>query len=130
MSGLDTMKICAVALLAALCFSVVRRVYSGFDVPLKVTASVVFFGLVIGLASPLFSYIAELVEGSALAEWQGVLFGAFGVSLMSHTTAELCRECGENSVAGFAELAGKVEILLLCLPLVKALLEEVEALVG
>ena len=130
MTGLDTMKICAVALLASLCFSVVRRVYSGFDVPLKVTASVVFFGLVLGLASPLFIYVSELVSSSELAEWQGVLFGAFGVALMSHVTAELCRECGENSVAGFAELAGKVEILLLCLPLVKALLEEVEGLVG
>ena len=130
MTGLDTMKICAIALLASLCFSVVRRVYSGFDVPLKVTASVVFFGLVLGLASPLFSYLSHLVSSSELNEWQGVLFGAFGVALMSHTTAELCRECGENSVAGFAELAGKVEILLLCLPLVKALLEEVENLVG
>lgn len=130
MTGFDTMKICAIALLASLCFSVVRRVYSGFDVPLKVTASVVFFGLVLGLASPLFSYISELVSSSELGEWQGVLFGAFGVALMSHTTAELCRDCGENSVAGFAELAGKVEILLLCLPLVKALLEEVENLVG
>ena len=130
MTGLDTLKICAVALITVFCFSVVRRVNSGFDMPLKLTASVVFFGMVTGVALPLFSYIGELVAQSELGEWQGLLFGAFGIALLSHITAELCRECGEASIGGYVELVAKVEILILCLPLVKELLGEVERLVG
>lgn len=130
MIGLDTLKICAVALLAAFCFSVVRRVNSGFDMPLKVTAAVVFFGVILAVAVPLFTYISELVGNSELVEWQGILFGAFGVALLSHLTAEICRECGEAAIGGYVELAGKAEILILCLPLVKELLAEVENLVG
>ena len=130
MTGLDTLKICAVALIAVFCFSVVRRVNSGFDMPLKLTASVVFFGMVTAVAIPLFSYIGELVAQSELGEWQGLLFGAFGIALLSHITAELCRECGEASIGGYVELVAKVEILILCLPLVKELLGEVERLVG
>lgn len=130
MTGLDTLKICAVALIAVFCFSVVRRVNSGFDMPLKLTASVVFFGMVTAVALPLFSYIGELVAQSELGEWQGLLFGAFGIALLSHITAELCRECGEASIGGYVELVAKVEILILCLPLVKELLGEVERLVG
>ena len=129
MMGLDTLKICAVALLAVFCFSVVKRVNSSFDMPLKVTAAVVFFGIALAVAVPLFAYISELVAGSGLYEWQEILIGAFGIALMSHITAELCRECGEGSIGGYVELVGKVEILLLCLPLVKELLEEVERLV-
>lgn len=130
MIGLDTLKICAVALLAVFCFSVVRRVNSGFDMPLKVTAAVVFFGVVLAIALPLFSYVSELVGNSELVEWQGILFGAFGVALLSHLTAEICRECGEAAIGGYVELAAKAEILILCLPLVKELLAEVENLVG
>lgn len=130
MMGLDTLRICAVALLAAFCFSVVRRVNSSFDMPLKVTAAVVFFGIILAFAVPLFTYVSELVGNSALGEWQGLLFGAFGVALLSHLTAEICRECGEASIGGYVELAGKAEILVLCLPLVKELLAEVENLVG
>ena len=129
MNGLESLKICAALLVAALCFSVVKRVYSGFDVPMKVSATAVFFGAVLALAAPLFSYISSLISDSELGDWQGLLFGAFGIALASHVTAELCRDCGENSLAGFAELAGKVEILALCLPLVKAILEEVKSLV-
>ena len=130
MTGLGALKICAAILVGAICFSVVKKVYSGFELPMKITATVVFFGAVLALAVPLFSYVGTLMSGSSLADWQTLLFGAFGTALVSHVTAELCRDCGENSLAGFAELAGKVEILVLCLPLVKAVLEEVEALVG
>ena len=130
MTGLGALKICAAILVGAICFSVVKKVYSGFDLPMKITATAVFFGAVLALAVPLFSYVGTLMSGSALSDWQSLLFGAFGTALVSHVTAEICRDCGENSLAGFAELAGKVEILVLCLPLVKTILEEVEALVG
>lgn len=130
MMGLDTVKICAMALLTAVCFAVVRKVNPSFDMPLRISAVAVFFGLVLSLAAPLFLYLSELVDASPLSSWQGVLFGALGIALLCHTAAELCRECGETSVAGFVELAGKVEILLLCLPLVKEIIGEVERLVG
>ena len=130
MIGLDSFRICAAALLAALCFSVVRRVNSGFDMPMRLTAAAVFLGVILAMSAPLFSYVRELVELSPLSEWQGILFGAFGIAFLSHVTAEICKECGESSVAGFVELAGKTEILILCLPLVKELLAEVEGLVG
>ena len=125
----DTLRICAAALLAVICFSVVRKVNSGFDMPLKVTAAVVFFGVIIAATIPLFAYLSELVKNSALGTWQGILFGAFGIALLSHLTAEICRECGEGAIGGYVELAGKAEILILCLPLVKELLAEVEGLV-
>ena len=126
--GLDTVKICAVALLAAFCFSVVRKINSGFDVPLKLTAAVTFFGLTVALSVPLFKYISSLVENSELALWRGIIFGAFGIAFLSHITAEICRECGEAAIGSYVELAGKLEILVLCLPLVKELLSEVEGL--
>ena len=130
MIGLDAVRICGVALLATFCFAVVRRVNSGFDMPLKLTAAVTFFGGVIALSIPLFDYLSELVEKSGLGAWQTVIFGAVGVSVLTHVTAEICRECGEGGLGGYAELAGKVEILVLCLPLIKELLAEVEELVA
>lgn len=130
MIGLDTVKICAAAILAALCFSAVRKINQGFDVPLRLTAAVVLMGTVMAIALPVFSYLSQLVEKSELGGHRGIIFGALGISLLSHVTAELCRECGEGSIGGYIELAGKVEILILCLPLIEELLAEVEGLVG
>ena len=107
-----------------------RKINQGFDVPLRLTAAVVLMGTVMALALPVFSYLSQLVEKSELGGHRGIIFGALGISLLSHVTAELCRECGEGSIGGYIELAGKVEILILCLPLIEELLAEVEGLVG
>lgn len=129
MTGLDTVRICAVALLAVFCFSVVKKINSGFELPLKATAAVVFFGIVLSVSLPLFSYASELIANSELGEWSSLLLGAFGIALLSHLTSEICRDCGEPSIGSYVELVGKAEILLLCLPLIKELLMEVEKLV-
>ena len=130
MISLDSFKICAAALVAAICFFVVRRVNASFDIPMRLAAAVVFWGVVLGISLPVFSYLSELVCASELNEWQGIIFGAVGIAMLSHAAAELCRDCGEGGLAGFVELAGKMEILLLCLPLVKELVLEVQRLVG
>ena len=127
---MDTVKICGMAILAAVCVLTVKRVNSAFDMPIRIAVTVVFFGFVTALSLPLFGYLEELVSSSELSEWQGVLFGAVGIAFVTHLTAEICRESGEGTLSGYVELVGKIEILLLCLPLIGKLLEEVEGLVG
>lgn len=126
----DSMRICASALLAVFCFAAVKRVNPNFDMPMRLVATVVFLGMTVTVASPVFSYISEMIAKTELEEWRGVLFGAVGIALLTHVTAELCRECGEGSIGGYVELVGKLEILILCLPLVQELLEEVKNLVA
>ena len=129
MTGVDSLKIFGVALIAAICFFVVKRVNPGFEVPMRLVSSVLLLGVVIGAMRPLFSYVSGLIAGSELDKWQGILFSAMGVAFLSHVSAELCRDCGEAGIGGYCELIGKVEILLLCLPLINELLSEVEGLV-
>ena len=130
MNGAELFKLCGAAILGALCVSVVKRVSPSFESPLKLALSAVFLGAAVGSAIPLFEYLSGLIDKSPLSSFRGLLFSAFGAALLCHLTAEICRECGEGGVAGFAELAGKIEILILCLPLVKEILSEVEALVA
>ena len=54
-----------------------------------------------------------------------ILFRALGIATLTHITAELCRDCGESTLAGGVEMLGKLEILTLCLPLIAAVLETV-----
>jgi hypothetical protein len=42
--------------------------------------------------------------------------------LLTQLCADLCRQSGEASLAGGVALAGKAELLLLCLPLLKELI--------
>lgn len=46
-----------------------------------------------------------------------ILVKSLGVCLLVQFTADVCRDAGENGLAARAELAGKVALLLLALPL-------------
>ena len=98
---MDTVKICGMAILAAICVLAVKRVNTSFDMPLRIAVTVVFFGFVTALSLPLFGYLKELISSSELSEWQEVLFGAVGIAFVTHLTAEICRESGEGTLSGY-----------------------------
>ena len=59
----------------------------------------------------------------AFSEVTAVLVKALGISYISGITHEICSSAGESSLAFAADLAGKTEILLLCIPLISSLLQ-------
>ena len=69
------------------------------------------------------SAIAEFSEGTELFEYVIVLQKALGIGYITTITANICRDANESSLALALEFAGKVQILLLSLPLVSSLLE-------
>ena len=52
-----------------------------------------------------------------------VMLKVIGVAYLAQFASDLCRDAGEGAVAGKVELAGRVLILALCLPVFAAILE-------
>ena len=52
-----------------------------------------------------------------------VIFKVLAVAYITDLTAQLCRDAGESAVGGKVELAGKVIIFYLALPILSAILE-------
>lgn len=122
---MDTWKICGLALLTVVVFSVVRGWGRDFEVPMKLAAAVVFLGLLMGLARPLLVWVRQMLETGAVSEYAELLLGALGIAVVTGVCADVCRECREPTVASYVEMAGRLEILMLCIPLIKEILETV-----
>ena len=127
---MDTWKICGLALICVVAFSVVRGFGKDFEVPMKLSAAVVFLGLLIGIAAPLLSWVREILSAGAVSEYAELLLGALGIAVVTGVCADICRECREPTVASYVEMAGRLEILILCIPLIKEILETVGELPG
>lgn len=65
---------------------------------------------------------------SELGMYIETMLKAFGVALISHLCAEVCRECKSAALADAVIFAGKLELLLLCLPLITKILKSTAAL--
>lgn len=122
---MDTWKICGLALICVVAFSVVRQWGRDFEVPMKLSAAVVFLGLLVGISVPLLGWIREMLSVGAVSEYAELLLGALGIAVVTGVCADVCRECKEPTVASYVEMAGRLEILILCIPLIKEILETV-----
>ena len=86
------------------------------------------FGVSLGRASPLFSYLSELAERYAVSGIFATLWKGAGIALAASLASLLCREAKEEGIAEGLEFFGKVELLLLSLPALSELLSLVETL--
>ena len=52
-----------------------------------------------------------------------VMMKVIGIAYLAQFASDLCRDAGEGAVAGKVELAGRMLILALCIPVLAAILE-------
>lgn len=127
---MDTVKICALGILVTVILVVVRQWNPSFDLPMKLAVALLFSGILFGIARPLIAYFRSMIDETAAAPYSTILMGALGVAVLTETIGTICRECRENAVAGYVELAGRLEILLLSLPLIEEILKSVRGMLG
>ena len=113
------LRYCGAALIALAAVLALRGQKSEFAGLVSLAAGVILFGAAAGNFLPALRELVLLLESSAFGCYAGTLMKALGVTLAAQFTAELCRDAGEGALASKLELAGKAEILLLSVPLVK-----------
>lgn len=67
-------------------------------------------------------------ESSIDTRYVGILFKGLGICLVTDFICDICTDSGEKALSGQMLLAGKISLLILALPLYKALIELVKTL--
>lgn len=74
--------------------------------------------------------VSELMDKTGLSEvYLRVLFKGLGICYITQITADCCRDSGQSALASQAEIAGKLSMIVIALPLFKAVLEIIEVLI-
>ena len=122
------LKLCMVALLILASAIVIKQWKSDF-VPLIRIGTVVLFGtLLIASAQPLLSLITTLGKDSGGSRYIETILKGLGIVILTQISSDICRDSGEGTLAGHIETVGKVELLLLCIPLIEEILATAEKL--
>ena len=119
-------KICMLALLCVTSGTVIKHMRPDFSPLVRVAGSITIITATLALIIPSVVYIKALFEGNELGEYAGMIIKALGIAILAQICADICRDCGEGSVASGVELVGRLEILVLCFPLIEKLLASVK----
>ncbi len=120
---------CVLTIVFVLLLLLIRSVKGEFALPLSVCISVALAGVALAAATPLLDYINNLAKPYT-GEYLPLMLKAVGISLVTSTSADICRDSGENAIASKVELLGKCEILALSLPLLTAMAELITEVLG
>lgn len=124
------LKVYGIAILAAMLCLLLKKWNAETTTLVKVVGGIVICGICLGAVSPIINYMYELSQMSGMNEQLSVLLRVLCVAVITHVAANVCRDCGEATLAGYAEMGGKIEILLLSLPLIEGLVGTVIELAG
>ena len=123
-------KVGGIALVGVVALIVVRQCRPEWAPLLRIAAAMGAIGVVISLFSTVVSTVEGMGGGVLDGSGWDVLVRARGIALLTEITAGICRDSGEGEIASWGELAGKLEMILLSLPLVGEILEMASDLLG
>lgn len=123
--------IASAALIAAVLSMVLKQYKPEYSLFISIAAGVLIFLSVIAVIEPIVSFIGELTERAGLEGVYGeVLIKSLAVCYITQLACDCCKDAGENAIAGKLQIAGKIAVLLIALPMLKSLTEIVAGLIN
>jgi len=123
---LDIGAFLGIALLAVVLLSVLRRSRPELAVLLSMVVGIIIFLRLVGRLRELvgvFEFLAAKAQINML--YLETVFRVMGVAYLTGFGAQICRDAGEGTLALKLELAGKIIILFLAVPVMVAIMEMV-----
>lgn len=96
---------------------------------IMIGASVLIFLRVASSLSQIFASITEISSGAqAAAQYIKMMMKVLGIVLITQFISDLCRDSGENALAGQTETAAKIIVISMILPLFDSVLNIISGL--
>ena len=128
---MEIAAIAGVVIVAAFLAVILKQQRPEYAMAVTLLAGIVILTLILTKAMPVFSSIKGLIDASNLpGEYGQILFKALGLGLLTQLAADACKDAGESALASKAELAGKLMLLMLALPLFEKIAQLAASLIN
>ncbi len=117
-------EICALAIIGVVSSLILTRFEGGVAFAVKLCTVIIIMGVLAISLKSIISELEDTVSGiGQVSEYAQVVLKALGIAMIAHISSRICRDCGAEGIAGAVELAAKIEIFILCLPLIRKIIE-------
>jgi len=123
---MDILQIVALGLLSSLLYIVLKDIHASFAFLIVLLTSIFIFLIVIQQIQIVFHVIKTLGQRANVENFYlETIFKIIGIAYMTEIGAHLTKDAGLQSVATNIELAGKIFILILAVPIITAVIEAI-----
>lgn len=128
---MDLFAIIGLAVVASAICLLLRQYKPEYAMLVSLMCGVILFAMVLVSLVPALQSLSGLMERTAVSgEYAKALIKTLGVCYVTQLAADSCRDAGQTAIAGKVELAGKVFVVLLSLPLFEHLVDVAFSLIN
>ncbi|KAF1086542.1 Stage III sporulation protein AC/AD protein family protein [Sporotomaculum syntrophicum] len=127
---MDILQISGIALTGAVLAVVLKQKSPPMAVLLSIAVGVIIFLLVLGKIGAIVDILQQLSERADISTiYLGTLLKIIGIAYIADFIAQICRDADQGAFATKIELAAKIMVLVLAVPIVVAVLQALLRLV-
>lgn len=119
----ELLKICGIALLCAFIGGALGHTLGGMSLAVRLGGLALIFGGILGSLGEVVSYLSDMGLDEPSLEYTALMMRGLAIGVLCRICADVCRDCGEPTVASGVESAGKLAILALAMPVLADIVE-------
>ena len=118
----DIFAVCGIGIFALFSIVIIRELKKEYTPAILLTVCILFSLYILPKINESLEFVRELSIYLENTHADKIL-RALGITYFTCTASDLCKSAGEPTVGNYIELAGRIELLLLCIPLFRELTE-------
>ena len=126
---MEILKIVALALTGVLLAALMKNINKEFAIYIVLATVIILFLSIIDRLADIFKFVEDIYDSITYGRtFFPIILKVLAVAYITDFTSQLCKDAGEGSIASKVELAGKVVIFYLAIPILTAIMELIGSL--
>ena len=123
---MDIIKIIGVGLIALIIIVILKQYRPEFTIYASIIAGVIIIFMITDSVSGIITMLQDIANKSNInGEFLKILIKITGIAILTEFAVSICQDSGESAVANKIDIGGKVIIISISIPIIRALLETV-----
>jgi stage III sporulation protein AD len=128
---MNLISLVAVGIIAAVLSIILKQYKPEFGIYISLTAGIIILSYVMLAIKPVLAEVTALTRITGVNSVYGeILLKGLAICYITSLAGDTCKDAGESAIASKIELAGKIAIIVIALPMFKSLTDIIKNLIG
>ena len=121
---MDIIQVIGLAIIATVIIAVIKAQRPEIAIQISIAAGIIVFTMILGKISAVIELLNSFARKINIDTiYISTLLKIVGIAYIAEFGAEVCKDAGESAIASKVELAGKVMIIVLAVPILTSLMD-------
>jgi stage III sporulation protein AD len=123
---MEIIKVVAFAFIALFIVLIFKGRRDDLAIQISIVAGILIFLFMVNKLTIIMNFLQTLSNKANIdVVYLNTVFKILGIAYLASFCSEVCKDAGENNIAGKVEFAGKILILVLAIPILMAVMQSI-----